>query len=122
MPWTMAAFVFGSLSLIGVPLTVGFISKWYLLLAALERGWWPLAVIVVVTSLLAAVYCGRVIEAAYFRDPEPGSIQSHAREAPLMMLVPVWLLIAANIYFGIDTDVTVGIASRAADALLAGPP
>jgi len=121
MPWTMAAFVFGSLSLIGVPLTVGFISKWYLLLAALERGWWPLAVIVVVTSLLAAVYCGRVIEAAYFRDPEPDSIQSHAREAPLMMLVPVWLLIAANIYFGIDTDATVGIASRAAGVLLAGP-
>jgi multicomponent Na+:H+ antiporter subunit D len=40
MPWTMAAFVAGGLSLIGVPLTVGFISKWYLVLAALEQGWW----------------------------------------------------------------------------------
>jgi multicomponent Na+:H+ antiporter subunit D len=118
MPWTMAAFVFGAMSLIGVPLTVGFISKWYLLLAALERGWWPLAVVIVLTSLLAAVYCGRVIESAYFRDPEPGSIQSSAREAPLMMLVPVWTLIAANIYFGINTDLTVGVASRAAAVLL----
>ena len=39
MPWTMAAFVGGGLSLIGVPLTAGFISKWYLILAALETGW-----------------------------------------------------------------------------------
>ncbi len=118
MPWTMAAFVFGAMSLIGVPLTVGFISKWYLLLAALERGWWPLAVVIVLTSLLAAVYCGRVIESAYFRDPEPGSIQANAREAPLMMLVPLWTLIAANIYFGINTDLTVGVAGRAAGVLL----
>jgi multicomponent Na+:H+ antiporter subunit D len=122
MPWTMAAFVFGALSLIGVPLTVGFISKWYLLLAALERGWWPLAVIVVMTSLLAAVYCGRVVEAAYFRDPEPDSIQSHAREAPLLMLVPVWVLIAANIYFGVNTDLTVDVARRAAVILLGAAP
>ncbi len=122
MPWTMAAFVFGALSLVGVPLTVGFISKWYLLLAALERGWWPLAVVVVLTSLLAAVYCGRVIEVAYFRDPEPGSIQARAREAPPMMLIPVWVLIAANVYFGIDTDLTVGVASRAAGVLLGAGP
>ncbi|MBT6800392.1 MAG: monovalent cation/H+ antiporter subunit D family protein, partial [Rhodospirillales bacterium] len=44
MPWTMAAFVVGGLSLIGVPLTVGFISKWYLIVAALEAGYWPIAV------------------------------------------------------------------------------
>jgi len=122
MPWTMAAFVFGALSLIGVPLTVGFISKWYLLSAALEKGWWPIAAVVVLTSLLAAVYCGRIIEAAYFRDPAPGSIQSHAREAPLMMLVPVWILIAANIFFGINTDVTVDVARRAAAVLLGVGP
>ena len=122
MPWTMAAFVFGALSLIGVPLTVGFISKWYLLSAALEKGWWPIAAVVVLTSLLAAVYCGRIIEVAYFRDPAPDSIQSHAREAPLMMLVPVWILIAANIFFGINTDLTVDVASRAAAVLLGVGP
>ena len=59
-----------------------------------------------------------LIESAYFRDPEPGSIQANAREAPLMMLVPLWTLIAANIYFGINTDLTVGVASRAAGVLL----
>jgi multicomponent Na+:H+ antiporter subunit D len=122
MPWTMAAFVLGAMSLVGVPLTVGFISKWYLLLAALERGWWPVAALVVMASLLAAVYCGRVIEAAYFRDPEPGTIQAHARKAPLAMLAPMWVLIAANIYFGIDTDLTVDVAGRAAAILMGTGP
>ena len=41
MPVTMAAFVVGGLSLIGVPLTVGFVTKWYLVQAALEAGAWP---------------------------------------------------------------------------------
>jgi multicomponent Na+:H+ antiporter subunit D len=38
------------------------------------------------------------------------------------MLVPVWILIAANIYFGIDTDLTVDIANRAAAVLLGAEP
>ena len=97
-------------------------STWYLLLAALEQGWWQIAAAVVATSLLAAVYCGRVIEAAYFRDPAPGSIQAHAKEAPPMMLIPVWVLIAANVYFGIDTDLTVSVAERAAASLLGAGP
>ena len=46
MPWTMAAFVGGGLSLVGVPTTVGFISKWYLLNAAFEREWyWLIAIL-----------------------------------------------------------------------------
>ena len=67
MPWTMAAFVAGGLSLIGVPLTAGFVSKWYLILAALERDWWWAAALILVSSLLAIIYVWRVIEAAYFR-------------------------------------------------------
>ena len=66
MPFTMAAFVAGGLSLIGVPLTVGFVSKWYLVQAALEQGLWPVAVVVLVGSLLAVVYVWKVVEVAYF--------------------------------------------------------
>ena len=118
MPWTMAAFVAGGLSLIGVPLTVGFISKWYLVLAALERGWWPVAVMVLAGSLLAVIYVWRVVETAYFR--EPPADQGPVAEAPAAMLVPTWVLIAANFYFGIDTDLTVGVAARAAAFLIGG--
>jgi len=116
MPWTMAAFVAGGLSLIGIPLTVGFISKWYLVLGALERGWWPLVVLVLVGSLLAVVYVWRVVEAAYFK---PASARAaKVEEAPWSLLLPTWVLIAANVYFGVDTRLTTGLALKAAALLL----
>lgn len=118
MPWTMVAFVVGGLSLIGVPLTAGFISKWYLVLAALERGWWPVAGVILLTSLLAVAYIWRVVEVAYFHPrlvPAPGP---GIREAPLSMLLPTWVLIVTNIYFGLHTSLTVGVAQRAAQMLL----
>ena len=120
MPWTMAAFVVGGLSLIGVPLTAGFVSKWYLVLAALELGWWWLAALILVSSLLAIVYVWRVVEVAYFR-PRPETAPAIS-EAPLVMLVPTWILAGANIFFGVDAGLAVDIAGRAASALLGGHP
>lgn len=118
MPLTMAAFVLAGLSLIGVPGTVGFISKWYLALGAFEKGWWWLAFLIVASSLLAVVYIGRVVEAAYFR--EPSGATAGASEAPASMLVPLFLLAAACVAFGIDADLTAGVAGRAAEVLFAG--
>ena len=116
MPLTMFAFVLGGLSLIGLPLTVGFISKWYLILAALERGWWPIAGLILLSSLLAVAYIWRVVEAAYFRDP--ATHYPRVTEAPPALLVPTWILVLANFYFGIDTSVTIGVAENAAKVLL----
>jgi multicomponent Na+:H+ antiporter subunit D len=118
MPWTAAGLVVAGLSLIGVPGTVGFVSKWYLVLAALERGWWWLAALVLASSLLAVAYVWRVVEACYLR--EPSTALSGAREAPLSMLLPAWLLVAACVLFGLDTSSTVGLASQAAQILLGG--
>ena len=118
MPWTMAAFVAGGLSLIGIPLTVGFVSKWYLILASLEKEWWPLAAAILFSSLLAVIYMWRVIEVAYFRERPAGA--TAIGEAPLAMLAPMWVLVGANVYFGIDTDLTVGTARAAATILMGG--
>jgi multicomponent Na+:H+ antiporter subunit D len=116
MPWTMAAIVTGGLSLIGIPLTVGFISKWYLVLAALESGIWPVAILILFGSLLAIVYVWRLVETAYFHEPTENG--QEIREAPLSLLLPIWILIFANLYFGIDTSLTVGVANQAASVLL----
>lgn len=120
MPWTMAAFVVGGLSIIGVPLTAGFISKWYLILGTLEKGWWPLTAAILVASLLAVIYIWRVIEVAYFRERPQGSPE--LKEAPLSLLVSIWILVVANIYFGVQTDFTVNFAKDAAASLLGGAP
>jgi multicomponent Na+:H+ antiporter subunit D len=119
MPWTMAAFVAGGLSIIGVPLTVGFISKWYLVLGAVEQGMWLLAFLVLLGSLLALVYIWKVVEAAYFKD-YIGDLT--IREAPLSLLVPMWVLVLANVYFGVDASVTAGVANQAAELLLGLAP
>jgi len=116
MPLSMAAFVIAGFSLIGVPLTAGFISKWYLIVASIEKGWWIIAVLILVSSLLAIVYVWKVIEVAYFKSRADGSVS--ISEAPAVMLIPMWVLVGANIYFGIDTDATVGTAMAAAKALL----
>jgi len=118
MPLTMAAFVAGGLSIIGLPGSVGFISKWYLIQGALEKGWWPVAVIILVTSLLAVIYVWRIVEVAYFRPPRADA--PAAKEAPLSMLVPTWILIGACYYFGIDATRTLDVAVGAAETLLGG--
>ncbi len=117
MPWTMAAFVVGGLSLIGVPGTVGFISKWYLVLGAVEKGQWIVAGLILLGSLMALVYVWRVVEVAYFREPQRNRTVG---EAPLSLLIPTWVLVAANVFFGLDARLTAGIATRAAELLLGG--
>ena len=116
MPITFAAFVIGGLSLIGVPGTVGFISKWYLVLAALEQGAYLIAAMILLSSLLAVVYVWRVVEVLYFQDGEDEG--SELRDPPLSMLIPTWILIGGTIWFGFNTELTAGTAAEAARMLL----
>lgn len=117
MPWTSAAVVIGGLSLIGVPGTAGFISKWVLVQGALEKGWWPVALLIVASSLLAVIYVWRVIEVLYLKAPKD---DNPAKEAPLSMLIPMWIAALATIWFGLNTEMTLGAAQTAAQGLLAG--
>ena len=118
MPLTMAAFVIAGLSLVGVPGTVGFVSKWYLVLGAFEAGLWWVAFLILITSLMAVVYLGRFVEIAYFREPVGGA--ATATEPPLSMLVPTWILVIACVAFGINAELTAGTAGLAAEVLIEG--
>jgi multicomponent Na+:H+ antiporter subunit D len=118
MPWTMAAFSVAGLGLIGTPGTSGFVSKWYLVLGAIEKGWWPLAFLIVASSLISLIYIGRVLEIAWMRRPAEAA--GAATDPPASILAPLLLLAAATVYFGFDPRLTAGIAGQAADALLAG--
>ena len=120
MPLTMAGFVVAGATMLGVPGTVGFVSKWYLALGALENdAWWAVGLLVM-SSLLVLVYMGRVVEVVYFR-PRPAGAPA-AKDPPGIMLLMAWLLIAGCIYFGINTDFTLGTARDAANVLIGTAP
>ncbi|WP_084395669.1 monovalent cation/H+ antiporter subunit D family protein [Henriciella aquimarina] len=117
-PWTMTAFAIGALSLIGVPLTAGFQSKFALVSALLASGWWWAALIVVFSSVLAVIYMGRILEAVFFKPPN--NPQKRHKEAPMLLLVPLWILALANIWVGVNGGFVQGLAEDAAQALFIG--
>ncbi len=121
MPFTCIAFIIAGLGLIGVPLTVGFISKFALIEASMDRGWWLIAALILVSSLMAVVYIGRVVEVMLFRQSRTSTPEvSGMSEAPLSMLAPMYLLIVIGLYFGINGDATLSLAGEAAEQLLGG--
>ena len=118
MPLTTVAFTIAGFGLVGTPGTAGFISKWYLAVGALDKGWWALVLVIVASSLIALVYVGRVLEVVWMREPSSG--MKEGGDPPPSMLVPIAVLAAATIYLGLDTEWSVGIAGSAAESLLGG--
>jgi len=115
MPLTMAAFTIGGLSLIGIPGTAGFVSKWYLVTALLDASLWPLALLILVASVLTLIYVGRVIEVAYFRPTLKGESQL---KVPKTMLIALWIFALSNIYFGLNSDISMGVSTLAVNQLI----
>jgi len=82
MPWTMAAFAIGSLSMIGLPPTVGFLGKWYILGAASSLQDWFAVAVIVISTVLNAAYFLPILTSAFLK-PANGPV----KEAPLAMVV-----------------------------------
>lgn len=97
MPLTFAAFFVGAMSIIGVPPTAGFVSKWQILLGAAETGRYAVVAALCASSLLSAAYFLPVVFAAFFgRPPEDAAWAETAKargeggvgEAPLWCVLP----------------------------------
>jgi len=117
MPITMTCFSIAGASLVGIPLTAGFLSKWYLVVGTFERGWWALAILTIITSLMAALYMGRILERIWMHEPDAGTPTS---EGSWLMWLPLVVLAVANLYFGIETEFTATVTLEAARELLGG--
>lgn len=118
MPVTMLCFVVCGLSLIGVPLTAGFVSKWQLVVAVMDKNMWAFIILLMISSLMAVVYIWKVVEVAYFHD-HPNASQT-VTEMSWPVRFSAILLAALSIYFGIDTEFTLGVAAKAAAMLMGG--
>ena len=107
MPYTMFAFIIAGLSVVGIPPTCGFFSKWYLLLGAIDLNQWMFAAVLLFSSLTSAVLFFRVVENA-FLNPQTGHGHGHGNheeeilraEAPMSMLVPIFVTVVGIMLIG----------------------
>jgi multicomponent Na+:H+ antiporter subunit D len=127
MPWTFMAIVLAGLSLIGVPGTVGFVTKWYLLEAAISEGKYIVVAAIVIGSVLAIAYVWKIVEAMYFNSKRKIVIQGVASgdisvaKAPFSLSLALWIGTIACLYFGLYTDLPYEAAQSVAKALLSTP-
>jgi multicomponent Na+:H+ antiporter subunit D len=108
MPFTSASFAIGALSVIGVPPTCGFFSKWYLVLGAIDARQWFFAAALLLSSLLSAVVFFRILQHMFFVPVE--SAHKHGNdeaaglkrdEAPASMLIPIFITVAGILLLGV---------------------
>ncbi len=118
MPWTCFAFALASISVIGIPPTAGFISKWYLILGNVKGGKWLYATVLLAGSILAAVYCLRLIYYMFFQPGKEGAWEGRWHDAPASMLTPVWALSLGTLFFGVFSYLVIPSLLKAAAYLL----
>ena len=109
MPWTMAAFAIASLSIIGIPVSSGFISKWHLALGAVQLQSLTLLGVLMISSLLSAVYLGPVVYKAYFE--EPSQSEKEVREVS-WIVVPLTICAVASLLLGLYPTPILELAGR----------
>ncbi|WP_421724283.1 monovalent cation/H+ antiporter subunit D family protein [Bauldia sp.] len=108
MPWTMGAFAIGSLSMIGVPPTAGFLGKWFILIAAVSiEQWFAVAVIVFSTVLNAGYFLPIVYRA--FRG---SGGKQNVTESPWPMVVSLTFTAILTVVLFLVPDVPFDLAER----------
>jgi multicomponent Na+:H+ antiporter subunit D len=114
-PWTGAVLTVAGLSLVGVPLTAGFLSKIHLAMGALEARAFVVVPALLFSSLLTAIYVGRMVSLVWFAPPGP--TPAVPSEVPWSMRLPSLVLAGACVLLG-TTPLGVAVARGAAEALL----
>ncbi len=108
MPWTMGAFAIGALSLIGVPPTAGFLSKWMMFQGAAAAQHHLALAVLAASTILNAAYFLPIVHAAFFRAPPAGE-PVHG-EAPWPMVSALLITAAATLALPWAASVPLGLA------------
>ncbi len=114
MPVTSISLTVVILSLLGIPLTIGFISKVYLLKAVFSHGNWPILFIIVLTSFLGLGYAWQMIENIWMKQPSDTALT--IKDDP-KIYIPLVVLAVFNILFGIYAYPIVNSAFNASAAI-----
>ena len=108
MPWTFGAFALGALGMIGAPPAGGFVTKWYLVLGSLDAGSLGILAVLAASTLLNTAYFAPVVYSAFFGRPSAQDAAHPAKEAPLMMVVPLTITAALSVVLGVYPDFFMG--------------
>ncbi|MDP6761443.1 MAG: monovalent cation/H+ antiporter subunit D family protein [Planctomycetota bacterium] len=109
MPWTMGAFALASLSIIGIPPTCGFVTKWNIAIGSVGAENYAVLAVLLTSSLLSAAYLGPIVYKAFFEsEPEGGE---EVREVG-WMVVPLVCCAVASLVLGIWPDPVVDLAGK----------
>ena len=112
MPWTMGAFAIATLSMIGLPPAVGFVSKWYMLSGAMAAQHWLAVAVIVVSTLLNAGYFLPIVYRAFFVAPRDAPHDPAHGEAPLPMVLALGATSAATVLLFFLPDVPLALARQ----------
>ncbi|WP_027183303.1 monovalent cation/H+ antiporter subunit D family protein [Desulfovibrio inopinatus] len=104
MPFTFTAFALASLSMIGMPPVCGFVTKWYLIGGSMQIGQTILLVALLASGLLNAAYFTPVVVRAFLRPAAPGVDIEQYKEAPLVMVVPLFITALISVFLGLFPD------------------
>ena len=112
MPWTMGAFAIGALSMIGLPPAAGFISKWYMLMGAMEVEQWFAVAVILGSTLLNAAYFLPILYTAFLK-PEAADGHGHEHgEAPLPIVLALVTTAAGTILLFLFPGPALELAAR----------
>jgi multicomponent Na+:H+ antiporter subunit D len=117
MPFTMTAFLIGVLSVIGLPPTGGVISKWYLIMGALEAKYVFVMVILLISSFLNIVYLLPIAVRAFFIPKNEGAFHGSVKEAPWQCVVPLCVTAVLSVLLFFFSGPLVELATSATDYL-----
>ena len=115
MPFTAGCMSIGILAMMGLPPFNGFISKFLMLYAAVSAGYWYIAALILLGSIIAAIYYIRLIRTVFFEKYEGPAVE----EAPLTMRIPIGILTSVVIFNGIFPQFALKLAASAADFVAA---
>ena len=107
MPWLMTAFTIAALSMVGIPPTCGFFSKYYLVLGSLDAGNWVFVAVLLVSTLLTGAYFFRIIEKVFTNQGETGEPPDTHKEPSRSLLFPVLFLAGGILVLGLANSLVV---------------
>ncbi len=110
MPWTMAAFTIGALSMIGIPPTAGFVSKWYVLAGSFQAENYVAIATIIVSTLLNAAYFLPIVYIAWFQSETVPPANNH-REAPRSMVIALVTTATLTLLFFLFNQTALDLAS-----------